>query len=104
MIVSPSDSLATVAANATLIPGYRDGIVGVARSMPTSRAVDAVALDLGILRYERQLGWKFFGNLLDAGRVTLGGEESYGSCSNHVREKDGLWAVLFWLKPVSGDR
>ncbi len=96
-LVSPSDSLAIMAANATLIPGYRDGIVGVARSMPTSRAVDAVALDLGIPCYETPTGWKFFGNLLDAGRVTLCGEESYGSGSNHVREKDGLWAVLFWL-------
>ena len=96
-LVSPSDSLAIMTANARLIPGYRNGIAGVARSMPTSRAADAVAKDLGIACFETPTGWKFFGNLLDAGLATLCGEESYGSGSNHVREKDGVWAVLFWL-------
>jgi len=95
--VTPSDSLAVLAANATLVPGYRDGLAGVARSMPTSQAVDRVAEKLGISAYETPTGWKFFGNLLDAGRATLCGEESFGTGSNHVREKDGLWAVLFWL-------
>jgi len=95
--VTPSDSLAVLAANATLVPGYRLGIAGVARSMPTSAAVDRVAERLGIECYETPTGWKFFGNLLDAGRITLCGEESFGTGSNHVREKDGLWAVLFWL-------
>ncbi|MFO1056486.1 MAG: alpha-D-glucose phosphate-specific phosphoglucomutase [Dongiaceae bacterium] len=95
--VTPSDSLAVLAANARLIPAYRDGLAGVARSMPTSRAVDRVAAELGVDCYETPTGWKFFGNLLDAGRVTLCGEESAGTGSNHVREKDGLWAVLFWL-------
>ncbi len=95
--VSPSDSLAVIAANATLVPGYRDGLKGVARSMPTSQAVDRVAAKLGIDCYETPTGWKFFGNLLDAGRATLCGEESFGTGSDHVREKDGLWAVLFWL-------
>lgn len=97
LAVTPSDSLAVLAANATLIPGYAQGIKGVARSMPTSRAADAVAAELGIESFETPTGWKFFGNLLDAGRVTLCGEESYGTGSDHVREKDGLWAVLFWL-------
>lgn len=96
-VLAPSDSLAVMAANATLIPAYKNGIAGVARSMPTSCAVDAVAKELGIPCFETPTGWKFFGNLLDAGKVTLCGEESYGSGSNHVREKDGLWAVLFWL-------
>jgi phosphoglucomutase len=95
--VTPSDSLAVLAANATLAPGYAGGIAGVARSMPTSRAADAVAAALGIESFETPTGWKFFGNLLDAGRITLCGEESYGTSSDHVREKDGLWAVLFWL-------
>jgi len=95
--VTPSDSLAVLAANAHLAPGYTGGLAGVARSMPTSRAVDAVAEKLGIEAYETPTGWKFFGNLLDAGRVTLCGEESAGTGSNHVREKDGLWAVLLWL-------
>lgn len=95
--VTPSDSLAVLAANATLIPGYAKGLKGVARSMPTSRAADVVAKELGIESFETPTGWKFFGNLLDAGRVTLCGEESYGTGSDHVREKDGLWAVLFWL-------
>jgi phosphoglucomutase len=95
--VTPSDSLAVLAANAHLVPGYADGIVGVARSMPTSQAADRVAERLGIACYETPTGWKFFGNLLDAGRITLCGEESFGSGSDHVREKDGLWAILFWL-------
>jgi phosphoglucomutase len=95
--VTPSDSLAILAANATLVPGYKDGLAGIARSMPTSAAADRVAQKLGIDCYETPTGWKFFGNLLDAGRITLCGEESFGTGSNHVREKDGLWAVLFWL-------
>ncbi len=95
--VTPSDSLAILAANATLAPGYRSGLAGVARSMPTSEAVDRVAQALGIDCYETPTGWKFFGNLMDAGKVTLCGEESFGTGSSHVREKDGLWAVLFWL-------
>lgn len=99
--VTPSDSLAIMAANAHLIPGYRDGLSGVARSMPTSSAVDLVAEHLGIDCYETPTGWKFFGNLLDAGRATLCGEESFGTGSNHVREKDGLWAVLFWLNIIA---
>ena len=95
--VTPSDSLAVLAANAALAPGYARGLAGVARSMPTSQAVDHVAQRLGIPCYETPTGWKFFGNLLDAGRITLCGEESFGTGSDHVREKDGLWAVLFWL-------
>jgi len=95
--VTPSDSLAVLAANARLVPGYADGIAGVARSMPTSAAVDRVAERLDIDCYETPTGWKFFGNLMDAGKVTLCGEESFGTGSSHVREKDGLWAVLFWL-------
>ncbi|MCP3969902.1 MAG: alpha-D-glucose phosphate-specific phosphoglucomutase [Rhodobacteraceae bacterium] len=95
--VTPSDSLAVLAANAHLVPGYARGLVGVARSMPTSTAADKVAAKLGIECFETPTGWKFFGNLLDAGRVTLCGEESAGTGSDHVREKDGLWAVLLWL-------
>jgi phosphoglucomutase len=95
--VTPSDSLAALAANAHHAPGYAKGLAGVARSMPTSRAVDRVAARLGLPVYETPTGWKFFGNLLDAGRITLCGEESAGTGSNHVREKDGLWAVLLWL-------
>ena len=95
--VTPSDSLAVLAANAHLAPAYRDGLAGIARSMPTSAASDRVAEKLGIAAYETPTGWKFFGNLLDAGKVTLCGEESAGTGSNHVREKDGLWAVLLWL-------
>ncbi len=95
--VTPSDSLAVLAANAHQVPGYRLGLAGVARSMPTSRAVDRVAETLGIECYETPTGWKFFGNLLDANRITLCGEESFGTGSSHLREKDGLWAVLFWL-------
>jgi len=95
--VTPSDSLALLAANATLVPGYKKGLAGIARSMPTSAAADRVAQALNIPCYETPTGWKFFGNLMDAGKVTLCGEESFGTGSNHVREKDGLWAVLFWL-------
>lgn len=95
--VTPSDSLALLAANAHLAPAYRDGLAGVARSMPTSGAVDRVADAMGLSCYETPTGWKFFGNLLDAGKVTLCGEESAGTGSDHVREKDGLWAVLLWL-------
>jgi phosphoglucomutase len=95
--VTPSDSLAVLAANAHLTPGYRQGLAGIARSMPTSQAADRVAERLGIELYETPTGWKFFGNLLDAGKATLCGEESFGTGSDHVREKDGVWAVLFWL-------
>jgi phosphoglucomutase len=95
--VTPSDSLALLAANAHLAPGYKDGLAGIARSMPTSQAVDRVAERLGIPLFETPTGWKFFGNLLDAGLVTICGEESAGTGSSHVREKDGLWAVLLWL-------
>ncbi|MYZ48053.1 alpha-D-glucose phosphate-specific phosphoglucomutase [Propylenella binzhouense] len=95
--VNPSDSLALLAANAHLVPAYGAGLKGVARSLPTSRAVDVVAERLGIRAYETPTGWKYFGNLLDAGLITLCGEESFGTGSNHIREKDGLWAVLFWL-------
>ncbi|MFZ1469066.1 MAG: alpha-D-glucose phosphate-specific phosphoglucomutase [Paracoccaceae bacterium] len=95
--VSPSDSLAVLAANAHLVPAYAKGLAGVARSMPTSAAVDRVAADLGIASYETPTGWKFFGNLMDAGRATLCGEESFGTGSDHIREKDGLWAILLWL-------
>ena len=95
--VTPSDSLAILAANADLIPAYKDGLTGIARSMPTSQAADKVAEQLGIEHHETPTGWKFFGNLLDADRATLCGEESFGTGSNHIREKDGLWAVLFWL-------
>ena len=99
--VNPSDSLAVLTANAHLVPGYKDGLSGVARSMPTSGAVDRVAEKLGIPCFETPTGWKFFGNLLDADKATLCGEESFGTGSNHVREKDGLWAVLFWLNVVA---
>ena len=102
--VNPSDSLAVLTANATLAPGYASGLAGVARSMPTSAAVDVVAKDLGIKCFETPTGWKFFGNLLDAGDITLCGEESFGTGSNHVREKDGLWAVLFWLQILAKRR
>jgi phosphoglucomutase len=99
--VTPSDSLAIIAANARLAPGYAAGIAGIARSMPTSTAADRVAEALGISCFETPTGWKYFGNLMDAGMVTLCGEESYGTGSNHVREKDGLWAVLFWLNMLA---
>lgn len=99
--VTPSDSLAVLAANATLVPAYAGGIAGVARSMPTSGAVDRVAAKLNVPSFETPTGWKFFGNLMDAGKVTLCGEESFGTSSSHVREKDGLWAVLFWLNVIA---
>jgi len=99
--VTPSDSLAVLAAHATVAPGYRDGLKGIARSMPTSQAADRVAKALGIPCFETPTGWKFFGNLLDADQATLCGEESYGTGSNHIREKDGVWAVLFWLNLIA---
>jgi len=99
--VTPSDSLAVLAAGAHLAPGYAGGLKGVARSMPTSRALDRVAAAKGLVCYETPTGWKFFGNLLDAGRVSLCGEESAGTGSDHVREKDGLWAVLLWLNIIA---
>lgn len=99
--VTPSDSLAILAANAQRVPGYAAGLNGIARSMPTSQAADRVAEALGIPCYETPTGWKFFGNLMDAGKVTLCGEESFGTGSDHVREKDGLWAVLFWLNVLA---
>ena len=102
--VNPSDSLAVLTANASLVPGYADGLAGVARSMPTSAAADVVAQQLGLPCFETPTGWKFFGNLLDAGRITLCGEESFGTGSNHIREKDGLWAVLFWLNILARRR
>jgi phosphoglucomutase len=102
--ITPSDSLAVLAANAKLAPGYAAGLAGVARSMPTSRAVDRVAEALGIACYETPTGWKFFGNLLDAGMASLCGEESFGTGSDHVREKDGLWAVLLWLDILAARR
>ena len=97
IFVTPSDSLAMLAANAHLAPGYARGLAGIARSMPTSGAADRVAEHLGLPLYETPTGWKFFGNLLDAGKATICGEESAGTGSDHVREKDGLWAVLLWL-------
>ncbi len=102
--VTPSDSLAVILANATLAPGYRAHLSGVARSMPTSQAADRVAAKLGLSCYETPTGWKFFGNLLDANKITLCGEESFGTGSNHVREKDGLWAVLFWMNILAERR
>lgn len=101
LAVAPSDSLAVLAANAHLAPGYKHGLAGIARSMPTSRAADIVAEALGITCFETPTGWKFFGNLLDAGLATICGEESAGTGSNHIREKDGLWAVLLWLNIVA---
>jgi phosphoglucomutase len=100
-LVTPSDSLAVMALHAHRLPGYSKGLLGVARSMPTSRAADRVAQLLHIPAYETPTGWKFFGNLLDANQVTLCGEESYGTGSHHVREKDGLWAVLYWLNMIA---
>ena len=104
MFVTPSDSLAIIAANATCAPGYAKGIAGIARSMPTSAAADRVAEKLGVGMYETPTGWKYFGNLMDAGKVTVCGEESFGTGSDHVREKDGLWAILFWLNIVAARR
>ena len=102
--VNPSDSLAVMTAHATQVKGYRNGLAGVARSMPTSAAVDAVAEKFAIPCYETPTGWKFFGTLLDAGKITICGEESFGTGSNHVREKDGLWAVLFWLSILAAEQ
>ncbi len=102
--VAPSDSLALLAANLHLAKGYTAGVKGIARSMPTSRAADRVAEKLGVKLYETPTGWKFFGNLLDAGMATICGEESAGTGSDHVREKDGLWAVLIWLDIVAARR
>lgn len=104
VFVTPSDSLAIMVANAHLIPAYAKGISGVARSMPTSQAVDRVAKKMGLPCFETPTGWKYFGNLLDDGQITLCGEESFGSGSDHVREKDGLWAVLFWLSLIAKKR
>ena len=104
MYVTPSDSLAMLCANAHCAPGYAKGLAGVARSMPTSAAADRVAAKLGIKSYETPTGWKFFGNLLDADLATLCGEESFGTGSNHIREKDGVWAVLFWLNILARRR
>ncbi len=104
IFVTPSDSLAIIAANAKSIPAYSKGISGVARSMPTSQAVDRVAAKQNLACFETPTGWKYFGNLLDAGKITICGEESFGTGSDHVREKDGLWAVLFWLNLVARRR
>src|SRR5206468_2095416 len=103
-VISPSDSLAVLAANARLVPWFKHGLPGVARSMPTSRAVDRVVAALGIDCYETPTGWKYFGSLLDAGLIGLCGEESAGTSSDHIREKDGLWAVLFWLNVLAARR
>mgnify|MGYP001196219636 CR=1 FL=1 len=102
--INPSDSLAVITANTKYIPGYKDGIFGVARSMPTSMAVDNVAHKLNFPCFETPTGWKFFGNLLDSNMITICGEESFGTGSNHVREKDGLWAVLFWLQILASKK
>ncbi len=102
--VNPSDSLAVITANTNLVPGYKNSMSGVARSMPTSMAVDCVAKELNIPCYETPTGWKFFGNLLDSDKITICGEESFGTGSNHVREKDGLWAVLYWLQIVAAKK
>ncbi len=102
--INPCDSLAVLAANAGLVPAYHESLAGVARSMPTSRALDRVAQFLEIPCYETPVGWKFFGNLMDADKITICGEESFGTGSNHVREKDGLWAVLFWLNIIVESR
>ncbi|GBD44903.1 Phosphoglucomutase [bacterium HR40] len=104
LYVTPSDSLAILAAHAGSMPGYRRRLTGVARSLPTSRAVDRVAEALGLACYETPTGWKFFGNLLDAGRIQLCGEESFGTGSDHLREKDGMWAVLAWLHILATTR
>lgn len=104
IFVSPSDSLAVITANAHLAPGYKTGIKGVSRSMPTSRAADRVAQKMGVEYFETPTGWKYFGNLLDAGRITICGEESAGTSSDHIREKDGLWAVLMWMNILAEKR
>lgn len=100
-VLSPGDSVAMLLANATLVPGYRGGVPGAARSMPTSRALDEVARALGLPCYETPTGWRYFCNLLEAGRIGLCGEESFGTGSSHAREKDGLWAVLFWMNVIA---
>jgi phosphoglucomutase len=102
LLVSPGDSLAIMLANTVVAPGYRNGIPGVARSLPTSRAVDSVADELGIPCFETPTGWRFFCNLLEAGKIGLCGEESFGTGSSHTREKDGLWAILYWLSMMAG--
>ena len=102
--VSPSDSLAVITANYAVAKGYKDGLFGIARSMPTSLAVDKVAEKMGLDVYETPTGWKFFGNLMDANKVTICGEESFGTGSNHVREKDGIWAILFWLNILASTK
>ena len=102
--VSPSDSLAVITANYGVAKAYKDGLFGIARSMPTSLAVDKVAEKLGLNVYETPTGWKFFGNLMDADKVTICGEESFGTGSNHVREKDGIWAILFWLNILASTK
>ena len=99
--VTPGDCLAIMVANAHLIPPHSSGLFGVARSMPTSRAVDQVAAALNLDCYETPTGWKYFGNLLDSGKITLCGEENFGMGSDHIREKDGLWTVLFWLNMLA---
>ncbi|UXN03720.1 alpha-D-glucose phosphate-specific phosphoglucomutase [Bartonella sp. HY406] len=104
IFITPSDSLAVIAANANLVKAYKDKVTGIARSMPTSEAADRVAENLKINMFETPTGWKFFGNLLDADKVTFCGEESFGTGSNHVREKDGLWAVLFWLNILAASQ
>jgi phosphoglucomutase len=101
LVVSPGDSLAILAANATVTPGYRDGLTGIARSMPTARAADRVAAHLGIPCYETPTGWRYFASLLNGDLITLCGEESFGTGSRHVPEKDGLWAVMFWLDIIA---
>ena len=101
LVVSPGDSLAIMLANAQVVPGYQNSVAGIARSMPTSRAVDTVAAELNIPLYETPTGWRFFCNLLESGNITLCGEESFGTSSSHTREKDGLWAVLFWLNMIA---
>jgi phosphoglucomutase len=100
-MLSPGDSVAMMLAHAACVPGYRDGVPGVARSMPTSRALDTVAADLGLPCYETPTGWRYFCNLLESGRIGLCGEESFGTGSSHTREKDGLWAVLYWLNVLA---
>ena len=111
--VTPSDSVAIIAANAKCIPYFKDGLKGLARSMPTAAALDRVAAKMGVECFETPTGWKFFGNLMDAGRLSICGEESFGTGSDHIREKDGPWAVLAWLSiladrnkdvPVGGEK
>mmetsp|Transcript_29031 Transcript_29031/g.5255 ORF Transcript_29031/g.5255 Transcript_29031/m.5255 type:complete len:128 (+) Transcript_29031:904-1287(+) len=100
--VTPSDSVAILAANSQYIPYFANGLKGVARSMPTSAALDEVAKDIGVSCFEVPTGWKFFGNLMDSGQLSICGEESFGTGSDHIREKDGVWAVLAWLSVLAG--